>query len=179
MKVRVSGQAAKAVFWEDDRVWCLPLDAVEPRPCSESDVPYLLLEATDVQVLEFDSRQQVVDALELAWPQDRALHLTLILLDPDSESNDRQDAAGFLDAFFKNPAVREFVANRLYAFELPAKADLVGAIVQSDAASANGVTDFLEDVGGTQSKSGNINLPSTLCRRCFSVTTRPATASES
>ena len=125
MKAIVSGQAAKAVYWKQDGVWCLPLDATGPVQCSADDVPYLMGEATDLRAIDVDSPEEVVGELELSWSQDRALHLMFVLLDPDAEDDSRREAAEYLDEFFANTVVREFIVNRFYSAELPEQADLV------------------------------------------------------
>ena len=152
MKAIVSGQAAKAVYWKQDGVWCLPLDATGPVQCSADDVPYLMGEATDLRAIDVDSPEEVVGELELSWSQDRALHLMFVLLDPDAEDDSRREAAEYLDEFFANTVVREFIVNRFYSAELPEQADLVGAIVSASTAEAGRVVTLLEETGESQPK---------------------------
>ena len=150
MKALVSGQASLAILKDGERVFSLHLDSADPVPRSESDIPYLLADASDVEQLDDVSHDEAVSALELAWSKDRALHLTLILLDGDADGETRRLAAECLEDLLSSESVLEFVSNRFYAALLPQVADLLGALLNAEAAAASRVRDLLEELGSSQ-----------------------------
>ena len=116
-----------------------------------SDVRHIFAGAADVQTLELDSAEQVLQALESSWAEDRALQLILILLNGKTKRDIRLQAAQQLDQLFGKGA-REFVANRLYSAVLPKEADLVGAVTSGESTGAMAVVEFLNEIQRHQSR---------------------------
>jgi tetratricopeptide (TPR) repeat protein len=144
MKAILSGQSGVAVCIENDQFHSVSIDSLETwRERHDWEVPLLFADASDMLQLENTSRSQVLERLELAWAQDRGLQLTLILLDPEEESETRFEAAECLDDFFNKAEVREYVENHLYSASLPSSADLSGAIKICKVPLLTKVMDFL------------------------------------
>src|ERR1700693_712897 len=150
MKALVSGQAGLAVLLEGDHVSSLHVDSAEEVPRSGGDILHLLSEATDVFELDQATLESANEALERAWRKDRSLQLTLVLLDAEADPEARQLSVECLEEFFADASVLEFVANRLYAAQLPPLSDLVGALLLTEAQGCAQVAHFLEDLGGHQ-----------------------------
>ncbi|MDP2996003.1 MAG: tetratricopeptide repeat protein [Bryobacterales bacterium] len=153
MRALVSGQAGLAILLEKGEVRSVHVDAPEPVLRSETDIPYLLADASDVIEIPNTTAEKAVAALDLAWRQDRALHLVLILLGRDADDEARRMSAECLEEFLGDTRVLEFLCNRLYSAPLPVSADMVGALLRAEAAwAASRLTKFLEDLGELQPK---------------------------
>jgi hypothetical protein len=158
MNALISGQAGVAVLLEAGP--SSPADAAastEPKPfpleskplyavssnapdekwhCATwMDARNLLAGADDFTEHRHVTHEKAVKLLDLAWAQDRALQLTLALLDPKLKRETRAAAARGVGNLFTDsgsrPArvVEQFVANRLYSIPLPKEGvDLTGAI---------------------------------------------------
>ncbi|MCX6634568.1 MAG: hypothetical protein NT090_05710 [Acidobacteria bacterium] len=152
MRALVSGQAGLAILLEKGEVRSVHVDAPEPVVRSETDMPYLLADASDVIELSDTTAEKAVAALDLSWRQDRALHLVLILLGRDADDEARRMSAECLEEFLGDTPVLEFLCNRLYSAPLPDSGDMVGALLRAEAAGASRLTKFLEDLGELQPK---------------------------
>ncbi|MGA2325314.1 MAG: tetratricopeptide repeat protein [Bryobacteraceae bacterium] len=134
----------------------LHLDSPQPIPTSKADIPYLFADATDVVELPETTVEKAGAALDLSWRQDRALHLILILLDREADDEARRIAVECLEEFLADSEVSAFVCNRLYSAPLPDSADMVGALLLAESASASRLDALLEDLGESQAE---------ICRR--------------
>ena len=150
MRALVSGQAGLAVLIEKDHVYSVHIAAPGPVPRSAADIPYLLADANDVVEISEATPQKVAVALDLSWRQDRALHLILILLDREADDDTRRVAVECLEEFACDPAVADFVCNRLYSGPLPDSADMVGALLLAESMDAKRLNKLLEDLGEFQ-----------------------------
>ena len=150
MKALISGQAGIAVLFDRDRISSLHYDSAESFPRTESDISYLLADATDVLEVSDVTRETVTESLELACRKDESLHLLLILLDADADNEARQWAAECLDELLRDVRLFEFVTNRLYAAPLPSIADLVGSLIFADRVGASWLANFLDELGSCQ-----------------------------
>jgi hypothetical protein len=151
MIVLVSGQAGVAVVVEGDQLHSFTVDSPNELVLRrEADLRYLFGGATDIMELQEVDRHESYELLVRLWKQDRALHLTLILLDPDAESSTRNDAASCLNGFLDTQEVEEFVSNRLYAAQLPSASDIKGALRHAVAAEATRVHSFLHHLRESQ-----------------------------
>jgi tetratricopeptide (TPR) repeat protein len=150
MRALVSGQAGLAVLIEKDDVYSVHIAAPDPVPRSAADIPYLLADVNDVVEIPEATPQKAAVALDLSWRQDRALHLILILLDREADDDTRRIAAECLEEFACDPAVADFVCNRLYSGPLPDSADMVGALLLAESMDAKRLNQFLEDLGEFQ-----------------------------
>jgi hypothetical protein len=102
--------------------------------------------ADDVIELPDTTHEAAVAELGLAWAKDRALQLTLGLLDGATRANTRAEAAEGVGELFAEPfsgrpgEVEAFVANRLYSAPMPlGESDLPGAITIAASADPTGV----------------------------------------
>jgi tetratricopeptide (TPR) repeat protein len=150
MRALVSGQAGIAVLIDGTRVSSMGINSPELLPCSMSDIARLFADASDVSELPNATRENALAALDLAWRQDRALQLLLILLDRNSSKRARALSVGSLEELLGNLAVRNFVRDRVYSAPLPSSADLIGSLLQAESQKAASVGDFLEKLGRLQ-----------------------------
>lgn len=158
MSALVSGQAGVAVMVDGDQLHSFTVDSPnELVPRREADLRYLFGGATDVRKLQEADRDESHELLVRLWKQDRALHLTLILLDPDAESSTRDDAASCLNEFLETQEVEEFVSDRLYTAPLPSASDLKGASGHAVAAEAPRVQSFLRRLQESQTRIHDLN----------------------
>ena len=103
-------------------------NAGEIIPRRDRDFPYLFQDATDLQFVEDVEVPEVARQLEIATAKADALHLALILLDPQLTPDTRRDAAEELTELLATEGVLEYVEGVLYAHPLPGAADLPGAL---------------------------------------------------
>jgi two-component system response regulator (stage 0 sporulation protein A) len=129
MDALISGQAGIAVLIDDDNVFSITLDSGnEMKPCSLSMVPYLFSGVSDAKIIKQITLSETVSQLKVLWQKDRALHLTLILLDSHEELQIRKLAVASLFNLLVNQNIYDFVEKNLYALPLPASSDLLGSI---------------------------------------------------
>jgi tetratricopeptide (TPR) repeat protein len=131
MRALISGQAGMAVLLEEEPLYAVAFDAPdEVIPCRVwSDVRVLFAGAEDVTEMDTATHESAIEALDLAWAKDRAMQLTLVLLDSKANEDTRKDAAECVTELFEFAGVEEFVANRLFASPMPKdQSDLSGAI---------------------------------------------------
>ena len=150
MKALISGQFATAFILDRDGATSIHVDNLAERSeRSEHDVKWFLHEATDVQVLEDTTSDQVISELERAWERDRSLHLMLILLDPAEDSDTRVLACECLsDLFLSDHSA--FLENYFYAAPLPRNSDLEGALRYARRSNAESVEKFLVELKNDQ-----------------------------
>ncbi len=151
MKALVSGQAGVAILIEKKRIFSLHIGEENTIPRTKEDIPYLLADTTDVIELDKATPETARTSLELAYQKDRALHLILILLDGDADSETRTMAAECLEEFFAESEAFDFVRNRLYVAPLPQNVDFIGAVLQAEEARASHLVEFLHDLDSHQS----------------------------
>ena len=125
MDAYVSGQAGRAVCLDGERAFLINVNALD----AEIGLPIglagsSLSGATDVVTLRSVTRGQVADRLKHEWNCDRALRLTLILLDPDEDIETKRYVLPGLNKLLTNPQVGQFVETRLASRPLPLTVDL-------------------------------------------------------
>lgn len=128
MQAVISGRAGVALLVDGQQLSSLHAGTREIVRRRERDIPYLLGEATDLQFLDNVEAPEVSCRLEIATTQADALHLALILLDPELPQEVRCDAAGELDDLLGIAGVREAVDGVLFSRPLPDEADLRRAL---------------------------------------------------
>lgn len=129
MNAVISGRAGRALLL--DRNSLSSFEANDPShivPRRQSDVPYLFGEAQDLRLIEDTDIESVARELQADCNFNRALDLTLILLDGELDLNIRKKAMAELDVLLKDGWVRERLENILYAQPLPEDGDLQGAL---------------------------------------------------
>jgi hypothetical protein len=114
----VSGQARVAVYFEGSRVWCLRPQTA-PEPISQGLLPYLFGDMAAAEPHAGATLASTAELLDRACREERALHLTLISLDPSSSDTTRELAEDALEEFLEYPHVSEFIENRLFSNSLP------------------------------------------------------------
>lgn len=149
MQAVISGRAGVALLLDGQQLRSLHAGAAETVLRREREIPYLLGEAADLQFLENVEFPEISDRLELATAQADALHLALILLDPELPQDVRCDAAGELDDLFGIEGVRGGVEAILFSRPLPDEADLRGALSCCSGRS-EAVRDLLIELGRFQ-----------------------------
>ncbi len=144
MKALISGQAATAVYFDNNRAYSTNLDSGESFiEREEWEVLLLFADADDIQQLDSESSTEILRELQQAWEKDRSLQLILILLDSSEDKETRLLAADCFNEFFSNNKIQEYIANRLYSTPLPPSADLVGAIQVCSEQSLTVAEEFL------------------------------------
>ena len=151
MDALISGQAGVAMLCDGQSAWSVTVDSPEVlTPCAESEVLHLFAGAKDVVSCTGVSREEAVGRMREAWRRDRALRMTLILLDSEEDEETRVMAAECAERHFADGPIEEFVADRLYAAPLPIVADLPGAKLFAGRAKAQAVGRFLEQLDADQ-----------------------------
>lgn len=129
MNAVISGQSGVAVLVDGLRLASMQAGSdAAPVERSRGEVRFLLGEARDLEFLEDIAPEEVRDRLELATTKYDALHLALILLDPELASDTRRTAAEELDDLLADDMFARWVESVLYARPLPRSGDLVGAL---------------------------------------------------
>jgi DNA-directed RNA polymerase specialized sigma24 family protein/DNA-binding transcriptional MerR regulator len=137
MRAILSGQAGVAILAEGESLSILRVGQAKAQPCQPVDLLWLLADATDVVELERDDLEGVSDELKMLWMSDRALQSALILLDRDERPEIRGSAATLLNASLEQPAISDFILNRLYSHRQIERADFDGALRQTESTSKN------------------------------------------
>lgn len=143
MRALVSGQAGVAVLCDPAPMFAVAFDAPGERVrCgSWAEARALFAGAGDVYETADITPEETAAELDRAWARDRALQLTLVLLDGSASAEVRADAAESAGELLSEPAwgVESFVADRLHAAPLPAAdADPTGAAAIADRADPTG-----------------------------------------
>lgn len=170
MRALISGQAGVAVLCDAGPRFAVAFDSPgETLPCSTwADVRALLAGADDVLDLPETTHEAAVEELDLAWAKDRAMQLTLALLDGDTRAITRAEAAESVGELFAEPIsgrpgeVEAFVLNRLSSAPMPlGESDLPGAILIAASADRTGaVVSLLRAVESLQPRmAGTQNKP--------------------
>jgi GH25 family lysozyme M1 (1,4-beta-N-acetylmuramidase) len=135
MDALVSGSAGVAVLLDSARCWVLRADGspkVEHEPTS---LGFLFGDARDMRVLEGVDESFVRRELEVAHLGVQALHLALMLCDPETSVRATELATERLDDLLASKDVTERVERILYARPIPKPFDLSLAIQRSAARS--------------------------------------------
>lgn len=145
MDALVSGQAGVAVFIQGNDASWVSVDAPEQEiSCSPHLVPYLLEGASDVTEFKAVSKPVALSHLKLASDFDRALHTTLILLDPLEDRETRIMASECLPDLLTSEGVRTPLENILYSSGMP-NVETLGAAI-SLAPTNNALFSLLQEL---------------------------------
>lgn len=128
MNAVISGQSGVAVLVDGLRLASMQAGsdaAVVDR--SPGEARFLLGDARDLEFLEDIVPEEVRERLEVATTKYDALHLALILLDPELAHDTRRTAAEELEELLADEAILHWVEGVLYAHPLPKSGDPVGA----------------------------------------------------
>ena len=129
MQAIVSGQAGLAVLIDGESVYSIDADAPDVSTSRDrADLQHLFAGADDVVEFPVEDRAAVVRSLHLNRSCDRALRMTLILLDCDEASETRSLAAECVEERLADESVKDWLLARLYQAPIPAGGDLAGAV---------------------------------------------------
>lgn len=156
MQTVISGRAGIALLLEGNEIRYFRAGSGEIVRCREQDVPHLLGDATDLQFLDGLGFPEAARRLELATAQAEALHLALILLDPELPPAVRRAAADDLPDLLELPQIRGFVEGVLFSRPLAGEADLAGAFACS-AGGPGAVHDLLFRLRGLQAEIAEVS----------------------
>ncbi|HEX6861237.1 MAG TPA: hypothetical protein VF414_00385 [Thermoanaerobaculia bacterium] len=128
MNAVISGQSGVAVLVDGLRLASMQAGSdAAPVDRSPGEVRFLLGDARDLEFLEDIAPDEVRGRLEVATTKYDALHLALILLDPELAHDTRRTAAEELEELLADEAILHWVESVLYAHPLPKSGDPVGA----------------------------------------------------
>jgi hypothetical protein len=151
MQAVISGRAGVALLLDGEELSSLHVGSGEVVRRREREVPYLLGDATDLQFVEEADVAEVERRLETAANQADALHLALILLDPELPREVRSEAALELKELLLAEDVAEHVESVLSSRPLPREADVPGAL-RLCSAQAGASADLLTRLQALQSE---------------------------
>lgn len=118
MEALVSGVAARVVFIDGEAVSYIEADHPETRiPATRDAIPYLLLDAHDVQRLKATNEDEAFRCLLRKFNEDRGLRMLQVVLDPREDFELRREAAISLNEILDNSDVKETISN--WAFSTP------------------------------------------------------------
>jgi hypothetical protein len=125
----ISGSAGVAVLTYDGGLFSIDIDRLdELLPCQPRDVPYLLGEADDQQIVERVDPAAVKLLLDQAFRGAEALQIALILLDGEMDDETRELATTELDEALSAEDTLHHVESVLASRPLPKSASLDGAL---------------------------------------------------
>lgn len=158
MDAVVSGRAGVALLLDRERLRSIQVGRLgEAVQRCDEDIRWLLGDAKDLEFLENVEPDDVAQYLDLASAKADALHLALILLDPQLTSDTRQDAAKELTELLEIKGILEYVEGVLYSHPLPGEADLAGALLCCTAGTEL-ARQFLLLLGERQEEIARIHL---------------------
>jgi RNA polymerase sigma factor (sigma-70 family) len=132
MDALISARAGIAVLIEDQGLALLQAGSLgEAIPCQAEELHLLFGEALDLQILEGMNRNEIVQRLDREAAGQDALQVALILLDPELPGEIRYEAAKDLNLLLVKAEIREALESILFAYPLPAEADLLGALAHA------------------------------------------------
>ncbi len=146
MDALVSGQAATAALIEGNDVSILRFNDGGLERTTFEVVGRIFAGCTDVKHFQGVDMVQVDAALHKSWSFDRAIRLTLIVLDDKEYVETKQEAASYLEELFTDPEVKTFVANQLAWAPLPR----VAVVEEASIVGHPKVVGFFSDLLGKQ-----------------------------
>jgi hypothetical protein len=107
MDALISGQAGIAMCFDDDKTFLIEAEYPEVELSLPRDLAHdPLAGEADVIRLRSTTREKVVVYLRHAWACDRALRLTLILVDPSEEQDVKEQLPEALNDLLNDPSVQ-------------------------------------------------------------------------
>jgi hypothetical protein len=120
-----SGQAGTLALLEGAEVRvCRAYDLESEFVIRREGAAYLFQGCTDIEVLRGVPPEQARSKFIAAWAADRALRLMLITLDPEQDTDLREEAADSLELLFEKPESRTLIENEFYSRAIPPDADI-------------------------------------------------------
>lgn len=149
MDAVISARAGVALLLDGDELSSIHADSIDERvPRRAADLHFLFGDVTDLEFIEDVDPVQTARQLERAVDSEEALHLVLMLLDPEMPVDIRQEAAEVLEELFTkechDTGVAQHLERVLYAQVLHASADLERAFDCCERGSAPSVRDLLK-----------------------------------
>lgn len=120
----VSAVAARVIFIEGNDISYIEADRPEvKRSCSITEVPRLLMDAYDVELLENTTAEFSFRRLLRKWNEDRGLRMLDIVLDPETPTGERKDAASSLAQIIADKDICDAIQNKAFATPCMYKVD--------------------------------------------------------
>lgn len=116
MDVLISGQAGLAITPQGDKMKVWEINSLphgSELPISQMDC--LFYGAQDAYWTKADSEKTLIKKLKIAHHRDRALILTIMLLDSEEKNEIRKDIPNILEELIEDNDVQDFVRNRLFS----------------------------------------------------------------
>lgn len=129
MKAYISGQIGRSAIEAGAYLLVYDIDSDSERKYSSSKLDVLFSGAADVVKIEVESESVVKKRLRTKYEQDRALLLSLLLLDSNEDFDVAKEAAEALEELFQKEAVEAFVRNILFSDEMADRGDLKNALI--------------------------------------------------
>lgn len=149
MDALISGVAARAVFIEMDGVSYVEAERPDVKiSVSRDAVPYLLLDAHDVEKLDSTTETSAFRLLLRKYNEDRGLRLLQMILDPEEDQELRRDSAIFLSEILANTDVKSNIAN--WAFSVPMPYDTLDTITLETISVNTTISEFVTSLGVRQ-----------------------------
>jgi RNA polymerase sigma factor (sigma-70 family) len=151
MNAILSGSAGVAVLVDGGSLFSIDIDRLdEVVPRRPREVPYLLGDAEDQQVVENVDAETVKRLLDEAWRGTETLQLALILMDGDLSDETRALAATELEEALGTKSTQEQVEAVLWSRPLPPAASIEGAMALCERAGATNAKRMFEQVRARQ-----------------------------
>lgn len=151
MNAILSGSAGVAILIDGGSLFSIDIDRLdEVVPRRPREVPYLLGDSEDQQVVEDVDAETVKQLLDEAWRGAEALQLALILMDADLSDETRALAATELEEALGTESTREQVEAVLWSRPLPAEASIEGAIAFCESTGATNARMMFEQIRARQ-----------------------------
>lgn len=129
MDAYLSGECGRALLVQGNEAFILDIDALdEPLSVPIGFAFNAFGNANDTIELKGTSREVVLKRLNEEWARDRALRLSLILLDDEEYIEIKEAAASVLVELLEKANALGYVKRRLYARPLPHRADIQTAL---------------------------------------------------
>ncbi len=147
MNAVISARGGLAVLIDGDRLLLIRGDAPRQHiPIRPDDLPLFLEGLGDLRCEEDVSPDEAASLLLAAQEADQALHLALIMLDPELSPSARIEAIAVLEELFADNVVAHHLRAVLHAQPLPASADVGGALRLSEGGQKRAVAAFCEEL---------------------------------
>lgn len=120
----ISGEASRAVFVEKGKYYGISLDSREDvLQILPAQLHAFLMHSADVEVEECESRELVVQTLEMHWARDRSHRMVLMAFDSTEDIDLRRRAAKIAESRLRDMRCLNFTRNILYSRPMPALMD--------------------------------------------------------
>lgn len=128
MQTYISGQSGRAAVPVGARIRVFDINLENEIDYPISSLGLLFEGCSDLIKLELNNEKAILDRLHVEFGKDRALMLSLMLLDVNEDADICRESAVLLSQFLEKDQVRNFVKNRLFAYPMTEGGNLQKAI---------------------------------------------------